>query len=172
MPTSSRHAGVWPFRRRWIVIAALIVALPAVALWWLHNVYWVFPLMFPPETVLLDITDLKIAQLKELRAQPKYVNEPGTIYNGLRPETDRLVAERQLNDLIDKLAHDLPAKSTNAFVLGQFAKTLAQFEPTDSEDRDRLCAYLEQIMDIVGIESSGGLLNRWRYGFDPTPASH
>ncbi len=27
--------------------------------------------------------------------------------------------------------------------------------------------YIETIMDILGIESSDGLLNQWRYGFDP-----
>jgi hypothetical protein len=37
----------------------------------------------------------------------------------------------------------------------------------DSEDRDQLCFCIEELMDIVGLESSGGLLNDWRYGFNP-----
>ncbi|ELJ8549638.1 DUF4844 domain-containing protein [Vibrio cholerae] len=32
---------------------------------------------------------------------------------------------------------------------------------------DRSLSYMEEIMDIYGIESSGGRLNTWRYGFDP-----
>ena len=37
----------------------------------------------------------------------------------------------------------------------------------DSEERDRVLFYAEEVMDILEIESSGGLLSRWRYGFDP-----
>jgi hypothetical protein len=48
---------------------------------------------------------------------------------------------------------------------------LDAFEPGDTEDRERLCGYLEEIMEIFGIESSDGLLNRWLYGFDPQEQS-
>ena len=37
----------------------------------------------------------------------------------------------------------------------------------DTEDRERLCSYFEELMDIVGLESSGGHLNNFMYGFDP-----
>lgn len=35
----------------------------------------------------------------------------------------------------------------------------------DTEDRERVCSYFEEIMDIVGLESSGGHLNNFMYGF-------
>lgn len=38
----------------------------------------------------------------------------------------------------------------------------------DTEDRERVCSYYEELMDIVGLESSGGHLNNFMYGFDPT----
>lgn len=38
----------------------------------------------------------------------------------------------------------------------------------DTEDRERVCNYFEELMDIVGLESSGGHLNEFMYGFDPT----
>jgi len=37
----------------------------------------------------------------------------------------------------------------------------------DTEDRERVCSYFEDLMDIVGLESSGGHLNNFMYGFDP-----
>jgi hypothetical protein len=37
----------------------------------------------------------------------------------------------------------------------------------DSEDQDDLLMEIEALMDIVDLESSGGYLNEWRYGFDP-----
>ena len=38
----------------------------------------------------------------------------------------------------------------------------------DTEDREKICLYVEELMDIVGLESSGGYLNLFMYGFDPT----
>lgn len=32
---------------------------------------------------------------------------------------------------------------------------------------DRGLTYMEELMDIYGIESFDGRLNIWRYGFDP-----
>lgn len=37
----------------------------------------------------------------------------------------------------------------------------------DTEDRERICSYFEALMDLVGVESSGGALNDFMYGFDP-----
>ena len=37
----------------------------------------------------------------------------------------------------------------------------------DTEDGERVCHYFEELMDIVGLESSGGHLNKFMYGFDP-----
>jgi hypothetical protein len=37
----------------------------------------------------------------------------------------------------------------------------------DTEDRERVCSYVEELMDIVGLESSDGHLNNFMYGFDP-----
>jgi hypothetical protein len=37
----------------------------------------------------------------------------------------------------------------------------------DTEDRETVCHYFEELMDCVGLQSSNGLLNNWMYGFDP-----
>lgn len=37
----------------------------------------------------------------------------------------------------------------------------------DTEDRERVCTYIEELMDIVELKSSNGLLNKFLYGFDP-----
>jgi len=117
----------------------------------------------PPDQALL-VSAVMMAKLDDMRKRPKYVDEPGTIYNGMRPEIARRLAEAQLNTLIDRLRQQIAATPNKKFVLREFSKTLAQFEQIDTEDRERLCGYLEEIMDILGIESSDGLLNRWMYG--------
>jgi hypothetical protein len=52
-------------------------------------------------------------------------------------------------------------------MLGRFVEILEAFNLEDTDDRDQLARYLERIMSIVGIDGSGGLLNQWRYGFQP-----
>ncbi len=37
----------------------------------------------------------------------------------------------------------------------------------DTEDRERVCTYFEELMDIIELESSNGQLNKFMYGFDP-----
>jgi len=37
----------------------------------------------------------------------------------------------------------------------------------DTEDRERVCSYIEELMDIVELQSSNGKLNKFMYGFDP-----
>jgi hypothetical protein len=112
----------------------------------------------------LAVSAAELSKLAEMRKQPKYMAEPGTIYNGLRPEIARQKAEAQFNDLLDRLCTGLADTPTKQFVLSEFARTLAEFEPIDTEDRECLLRYLERIMDILQIESSDGLLNRWLYG--------
>ncbi|WP_232732592.1 DUF4844 domain-containing protein [Cellulophaga sp. RHA19] len=36
----------------------------------------------------------------------------------------------------------------------------------DSEDRERILLYFQEIMDIVGLQSSKGKLNNFYYGFE------
>ena len=39
----------------------------------------------------------------------------------------------------------------------------------DTEDRERVCTYIEELIDIVELESSNGQLNKFMYGFDIEP---
>jgi hypothetical protein len=48
--------------------------------------------------------------------------------------------------------------------LSRFAKIYLEI---DTEDRERVCTYIEELMDIVELESSNGQLNKFMYGFDP-----
>jgi len=120
--------------------------------------------LIPASDQKLDVSQHKIERLSELRSEPKYVDVPGTIYNGMRPESSRLLAQEQLNCLIDRLREGLPAKPSKEFALMEFAKTMAEFEAIDTEDREQLLRYLSAIMDVLGIADSDGLLSRWMYG--------
>ena len=50
------------------------------------------------------------------------------------------------------------------FGLSKFADIYLEL---DTEDRERVCSYFEELMDIVGLESSNGQLNNFMCGLDP-----
>lgn len=80
-----------------------------------------------------------------------------------------------LTDKINQAAEDLRETSlklnpTKEDYLRALEKGLSGFDrytPFDTEDRERAGHYFEELMQIVGLESSGGRLNKFLYGFDP-----
>jgi hypothetical protein len=105
------------------------------------------------------------SELLALREEKKFVAE--NFYPGAPTEALRADAEDQINQLIVRLLSSLTPDSRKSFVLSEFKISMERFKQIDTEERERFCGYLEQIMDATGIESSDGLLNSWLYGFDP-----
>ena len=118
---------------------------------------------------VLKITTSTINALKRLRSSAKFTVED--FYPGAPTEELRTEAEQLVNRLLDRLTANLGKSPYKQFVLDEFCQSLDAFKQTDTEERERLCAYLEEIMDIIGIKSSDGLLNDWLYGFDPSSAN-
>ena len=115
----------------------------------------------------MPVTNEQIAKLRSLRAVGKFDSEPSSLYWGAPSEELGDQYNGHANDLIDELlASDSPLSENQVF--DAFRRVLTNFEIADTEDKERICSVLEQIMDILKIESSGGLLNEWLYGFDPT----
>jgi DNA-binding transcriptional regulator GbsR (MarR family) len=81
-----------------------------------------------------------------------------------------------LTEKINKAADDFQTLSKTSHVtdkdyqekikigLDRFADI---YNDIDTEDRERICTYFQELMDIVGLKSSGGQLNKFMYGFDP-----
>ena len=105
-----------------------------------------------------------VQDLVLLKARPKFVDEPGTIYNGMRPEGLRRDAEDKLNDLIAGFILDIPKGLSERAIHSRFSVALSSFPAHDTEDRERMCRYIEQLVDILGIEKPRGLVMRWLYG--------
>jgi hypothetical protein len=114
---------------------------------------------------LVTFNESERVQLVALRATKKFTSD--FFYTGAPTEALRVDAESKVNALLDRLLASLTPDSRKSFVLAEFKAALISFKQTDTEERERFCSYLEQIMDITGIESSDGLLNSWMYGFDP-----
>ncbi|MGG6232427.1 DUF4844 domain-containing protein [Tenacibaculum sp. SDUM215027] len=106
----------------------------------------------------------------EFITKKKFVAEK--FYPGIADEKMRPV----LTEKINKIATDFKTvveseKPTDkkyqqkiGIGLSRFAKIYLEL---DTEDRERVCSYIEELMDIVELESSNGQLNKFMYGLDP-----
>lgn len=107
---------------------------------------------------------------KEFIAKEKFIKE-GT-YPGISDEK----LKPTLTEKINSVAKDFQKvseskKPIKENYLNVIKSGLAKFPEIelgyDSEDRERICSYFEELMDIVNLESSNGLLNKFYYGFNP-----
>ncbi|WP_123892194.1 DUF4844 domain-containing protein [Chryseobacterium lactis] len=107
----------------------------------------------------------EIQNLKKLKTEPKFVSNG--LYTGLENKSN----EKSLSDLLDNIIDDFSKGAENNFTDEQYQnlikKSLMKFDSfnLDTEDREYICGYFEKIMDAIGLESSGGALNEWLYGF-------
>ncbi|MCJ8210070.1 DUF4844 domain-containing protein [Mucilaginibacter sp. RS28] len=103
--------------------------------------------------------------------KPKFEGEAGTAFNGL--SNPKIKSELTL--IINQAAKDFLKTASNRPTEEQYERNigagLKRFDryrlQLDSEDEDKVCHYFEELMDCVGLASSNGQLNKWRYGFDP-----
>jgi len=114
-----------------------------------------------------------MTKLDEFKNKEKFLQDDKLFYPGISNPNLKPVLTEKINlaaDDFKKLADKGIATEKeyqNAIKIGldRFANLYLQL---DTEDRERVCHYFEELMDIVGLESSGGHLNNFMYGFDPT----
>lgn len=104
--------------------------------------------------------------IKQYIACDKFAETPD--YPGISNEELRKPMNEILNILagtFQKIAHQQPDEKLYQTAIKQVLDNLDTVY-LDSEDQDQFCASIEALMDIVGLESSGGILNQWRYRFN------
>jgi hypothetical protein len=113
----------------------------------------------------LAITPEVLQQLGSLLSERKFEGEG--LYPGAPDEDIRHRAEGAVNTMLGRLQVGLLPSPYKSYVLSEFLEMLKSFENDDTEEREQACSYCERVMDLLGIESSDGMLNTWLYGFDP-----
>tara|TARA_R110000796_G_C14365157_1_gene413301 strand:+ start:129 stop:575 length:447 start_codon:yes stop_codon:yes gene_type:complete len=106
----------------------------------------------------------------EFIAKKKFVEE--NFYPGIEDEKMRPIFTEKINEIAtdfktvaeSKKPTDKKYQEKIGIGLSRFAKIYLEL---DTEDRERVCTYIEELMDIVELESSNGQLNKFMYGFDP-----
>ena len=112
----------------------------------------------------LEITSETILKLQKFRDTKKFLPDSKLYYPGAPDEFIRAAEEMLINDLTDKIISEVTQNPKKSFILSLFKKTLIRFDLYNSEEMDRTCFYLQEIMTILGIKSSENLINLWRYG--------
>lgn len=114
-----------------------------------------------------------LVKFEEFKSKEKFIEDEKMFYPGIaNPQLKQL-----LTDNINLAADDFKAlaeigSATDKEYQDVIKKGLDRFSGVyselDTEDRERIGNYFEEMMDMVGLESSGGHLNLFVYGFDPT----
>jgi hypothetical protein len=112
-------------------------------------------------------------KFEKFKAKEKFVEDMKILYPGIGAEKLKPILTEKINlaaEDFEKIAKN--GNATDKDYQNAIGKGLDRFKSIyleiDTEDRERVCAYFEELMDIVGLESSDGQLNNFMYGFDPS----
>lgn len=133
------------------IVAFVVVSVITISITWNAMAYDPLSKIKDRE---LSITKAQINQMVEFRNTKKFTELPG--YE-TKEEQERL--SKVFNRLLDVLISGVEANSTKLWVMKQFQVALKQVELEDSEGREDFGEHLVQLMNILEIKSSNGLLN-------------
>ena len=102
----------------------------------------------------LSIDASVVGELLAFRGRPKLLQLPG-----IDPTAERERLTNVLDDLVDTLLRGIEANPRKLWVMEQFQRFLLSVEQEDTEGREHFGLEVEEVMDILGIESSDGLLS-------------
>jgi Domain of unknown function (DUF4844) len=102
----------------------------------------------------ISVSDEMLLKLTVFRAAEKFLSLPGE-----NTDTERARLASHLNTLIDSLSEGISANSNKLWVMTQFQDALKKVEQEDTEAREHFGSALETVMDVLGVESSDGLLS-------------
>ncbi len=109
----------------------------------------------------------------KFKSKEKFVRDTESHYAGVKDTTMRRILSEKINLAVDDFKEIVKlGNATDKDFQDKIKVGLERFRDIkldlDTEDREKICLYFEDLMDIVGLQSSGGHLNMFMYGFDPT----
>lgn len=107
----------------------------------------------------LFVVPRMLEQLRGYHEGAKLADLPGP---NPSPERERLAAE--LDTLGDRLLAGIAAHPAKFWVLKQFERALEAVREEDTEAKEHFGTELERLLEIVGIESSDGVLTYYLGG--------
>ncbi|MFA8915651.1 DUF4844 domain-containing protein [Acinetobacter baumannii] len=108
-----------------------------------------------------------LQQLEKFKAQDHFAGD-GQLYTGVQNSALRMSLNQKVADTAQAFIALYQQKNepTKAELLQVLANGISQIDPDklDTEDREQVATTFESFLDIVGLESSEGILNKWVYG--------
>lgn len=104
----------------------------------------------------------------------KFIEQPyPNFYSGIADEKMRLIFTEKINQAATNFKtiaeSDKPTDKRYQEKIGIGLSMFADiYLELDTEDKERICMYFKELMDIVELKGSNGQLNEFLYGFDPT----
>lgn len=113
-----------------------------------------------------------IDKFEKFKAKDKFIEDSSMLYQGIADSIMKSILTAKINLVADDFkALAESGNSTEKEYQEKIKTGLQRFKDIyiniDTEDRERVCNYFEELMDIVGLESSEGQLNKFMYGFNP-----
>jgi hypothetical protein len=102
----------------------------------------------------LSVSDGVIRALTDLRGAEKFLELPG---EDTTVERGRLTAI--FNGALDRVISGLKSNPRKRWFMAQIQQALAEIADEDTEAREHFGMHVEKVMDIVGIDSSDGMLS-------------
>ena len=98
-----------------------------------------------------------------------FVAENDGLYTGVSDPVLRARLNSQVDAAVEALAVAAGKKATSSQLVEIFKYHLLAIDrdELETEDAEHVAGVFEQMLDALSIESSGGALNTWMYGFDP-----
>ncbi|HWJ26916.1 MAG TPA: DUF4844 domain-containing protein [Flavisolibacter sp.] len=113
----------------------------------------------------------EINKFDEFIQKEKFVQDRSILYPGISDPVLKPILTQKVNqaaeDFKEVAIKEHPTKQQYLEVMKVGLSRFSTNLPFDTEDRERVCHYFEELMHMVGLESSEGQLNMFLYGFDP-----
>ena len=109
-------------------------------------------------------------EFETFRTKKKFEHDSSIPYGGLKDEKLKQILNEKINKVATQFEKiSIKNNASNEEYLKVIKTDLDEIYDLslDTEEKERMCLYFEELMDLVGMESSEGLLNHFMYGFDP-----
>ena len=112
-----------------------------------------------------------MSKFVEFKSKEKFAKEIRLPYPGISDPKLKAPLTEKINQVADDFKRIAEkGKAIDNEYQNVIKKGLSRFSTLyarlDTEDRERICSYFEELMDIVGLESSDGQLNTCMYDFN------
>lgn len=114
-----------------------------------------------------------MTKFEEFKNKEKFLKDEKTQYPGIGNSVLIPALTEKINLVADDFKNlaqkgDASDKDYQDAIKAGLDRFSAIYNELDTEDREQVCSYFEELMDLVGLESSGGHLNDFMYGFNPS----